>query len=174
MATTTAKKTVRILCSLFSRYGLPRAIASDNGPQFISSIFKAFCKNNEICHKCSAPYHPSTKEEVECFTQSFKTGLRVATGDLQTTLCKFLMHYHSSLHASTGKTPAELMFNRNMQTRLNLIHPLPDKLNDQANISEMKTRQLKVDDLIWTRSYHTEQKWILGKYQRSNDLKTIK
>ena len=32
----------------------------------------------------------------------------VATDDLQITLCKFLMHYQSSPHASTVRTPAEL------------------------------------------------------------------
>ena len=85
MTTTTAEKTVEILRSLFLRYGLPRAIATDNGPQFTSSIFEAFCKNNGICHKRSAPYHPSTNGEAERFVQSFKTGLRTGTGDLQIT-----------------------------------------------------------------------------------------
>ena len=163
MTTTTAKKTVEILRSLFSRYGLPRAIATDNGPQFTSSIFEAFYKNNGICHKRSAPYHPSTNGEAERFVQLFKTGLRTGTGDLQITLCKFLMRYRSSPHTSTGKTPAELMFSRNIRTRLDLIHPVPDKINDQADISETKTRQLKVGDLVWARSHHTEQKWIPGK-----------
>ena len=60
------------------------------------SIFEAFCKNNGICHKRSAPYHPSTNGEAERFVQSFKTGLRTGTGDLQITLCKFLMRYQSS------------------------------------------------------------------------------
>ena len=78
-------------------------------------------------------------------------------------MCKFLMCYRSSPHASTGKTPAELMFNRNIRTRLDLIHPLPDKTNDQADISEMKARQLKVGDLVWVMNYHTEQKWIPDK-----------
>ena len=65
MATTTAEKTVEILRSLFSRKGLPRAIATDNGPQFTSFIFEALCKNNGICHKGSAPYHPSTNGEAK-------------------------------------------------------------------------------------------------------------
>ena len=163
MTTTTAEKTVEILRSLFSRYGLPRAIATDNGPQFTSSIFEAFCKNNGICHERSAPYHPSTNGEAERFVQLFKTGLRTGTGDLQITLCKFLMRYRSSPHASTGKTPAELMFSRNSRIRPDLIHPVPDKIKDQADISEMKTRQLKVGDLVWARCYHTEQKCIPGK-----------
>ena len=110
MATTTAEKIVEILCSLCSRYDLPRAIATNNGPQFTSSIFGASCKNNGVSHKHSAPYHPSANGEAGHFVQSFKTGLKIGTGDLLITLCKFLMGYRSSPHASTGKTPAELMF----------------------------------------------------------------
>ena len=101
------RENCRNLRSLFSRYGLPRTIATNNGPQFTSSTFEAFCKNNGICHKRSAPYHPSTDGEAEHFVQSFKTGLRIETVDLQ---IKFLMHYRSLPHTSTGKTPAELMF----------------------------------------------------------------
>ena len=88
---TTAEKAVEIFLSLFSRYCLPRAIATDNGPQFTYFIFEAFCKNNGICHKPSAPYQPSTNREH--FVKSFMTGLRTGTGDLQITLCKFLMRY---------------------------------------------------------------------------------
>ena len=35
---TTAEKTIEILRSLFSRFGLPNQIVSDNGPQFISGV----------------------------------------------------------------------------------------------------------------------------------------
>ena len=103
-----------MLRSLFARYGLPKIIVTDNGTQFTSSVFESFCRNNGISHKRSAPYHPSTNGEAERFVQSFKTGIKTATGDIQITLCKFLMHYRSSPHAVTGKTPAEVLFSRNI------------------------------------------------------------
>lgn len=156
------EKTVEILRSLFSRYGLPKAIVTDNGPQFTSSIFESFCKNNGIIHKRSAPYHPSTNGEAERFVQSFKTGMRTGTGDLQIMLCKFLMHYRSSPHVSTGKTPAELMFNRNIRTRLDLLHPLPVNSTD-GDVCDKRTRQFKLGDLVWSRSYRNDEKWTPGK-----------
>ena len=162
MTTTTAEKTVEVLRALFSRFGLPKAIVTDNGPQFTSATFESFCKNNGITHKRSAPYHPSTNGEAERFVQSFKTGMKTGTGDLQTILCKFLIRYRSSPHVSTDKTPAELMFNRNIRTRLDLLHPLPDKTTDKGDNSSTKTRQLKVGDFVWARSYHTDKKWIPG------------
>ena len=33
-------------------------------------------------------------------------------------LCKFLRNYRSTPHTSTGKSPAEALFNREMKTRL--------------------------------------------------------
>ena len=38
----------------------------------------------------------------------------------------------------------------------------------------MKTRQLKVGDLVWARSYHTEQKWIPGKITKKNGPRNYK
>ena len=89
MTNTDSNKTVEVLCSLFARYGLPKIIVTDIGTQFTSSIFEAFCKNNGISHKRSAPYHPSTNGEAERFVQSFKTGMKTGTGDIQITCVNF-------------------------------------------------------------------------------------
>ena len=102
MSTTTSERTVEVLRSLFARYGLPQVIVSDNGTQFTSGTFQMFCKNNGIHHKLSAPYHPSTNGEAERFVQTFKTAMKTGQGNLQTTLCQFLMQYHSSPHTVIG------------------------------------------------------------------------
>ena len=60
MTSTTAVKTVDILRSVFSRYGIPDQIITDNGPQFTAEEFKQFCIGNGINHILTAPYHPST------------------------------------------------------------------------------------------------------------------
>ena len=152
MTSTDSNKTVEVLRSLFARYGLPKTIVTDNGTQFTSSVFESFCRNNGISHKCSTLYHPSTNGEAERFVQSFKTGMKTAT-DVQITLCNFLMHYRSSPHAVTGKTPGEMLFGRNIRTRLDLLHPTPEERTDKLITYEVKTCQLKVGDLVWSRNY---------------------
>lgn len=42
VGTVTSRAVIDILQSLFSRWGLPKAITTDNGPQFISTEFSAF------------------------------------------------------------------------------------------------------------------------------------
>jgi hypothetical protein len=56
---TSSTTNINILCDIFSRFGLPYIIVSDNGSQFKFSEFEEFLKSNDIHHKCSAPYHPT-------------------------------------------------------------------------------------------------------------------
>ncbi|KAJ8346504.1 hypothetical protein SKAU_G00279050 [Synaphobranchus kaupii] len=72
MDSTTASKTIQVLRGLFSRYGIPHILVSDNGPQFCSEEFSAFLKSNGVKHIRSAPYHPATNGLAEHFVQTFK------------------------------------------------------------------------------------------------------
>ena len=126
MTSTTAVKAVDILRSVFSRYGIPDQIVTDNSPQFTAEEFTQFCIGNGIKHTLTAPYHPSTNGEAERFVQTFKTfktSMQKHNGALQKNLCQFLLHYRSTPHTTTGKTPAEIMFGRNIKTRMDLLHP---------------------------------------------------
>ncbi|KAG1940200.1 retrotransposable element [Pimephales promelas] len=49
---------INFLDSLFSRWGLPNTITTDNGPQLISAEFTTYLKNKGIRHIRTAYYHP--------------------------------------------------------------------------------------------------------------------
>nr|XP_039248881.1 uncharacterized protein K02A2.6-like [Styela clava] len=76
MSSTNANSTIRVIRSLFARYGLPEYLVSDNGPQFSSHEFANFLKANGIKHKKSAPYHPASNGAAERFVQTFKRAMR--------------------------------------------------------------------------------------------------
>ena len=76
MQTTTSTATIHELRRLFSSYGLPEQLVSDNGPQFVSDEFKVFLKANRVKHIRSAPYHPSSNGLAERFVRTFKRALR--------------------------------------------------------------------------------------------------
>ena len=44
--------------SLFSRWGLPQTITTDNGTQFVSVEFTSYLENRGIRHIRTALYHP--------------------------------------------------------------------------------------------------------------------
>ena len=72
MPTTTATATANALRTIFSKYGLPESIVSDNGPPFQSAEYERFLKLNGIQRILVAPYHPSSNGQAERFVQTFK------------------------------------------------------------------------------------------------------
>ena len=65
LSTTTTEKTLYVLCSMIARHKLPAQLVTDNGPQFISSEFETFMKENGIKHIGTSPYHPASNGEAE-------------------------------------------------------------------------------------------------------------
>ena len=51
MMTTTTEKTIAVLRNLFSPYGLPQQLVSDNGLQFTAADFERFMIANGIYSK---------------------------------------------------------------------------------------------------------------------------
>ena len=72
MSSTTAQHTIDALVAVFSHYGLPDQLVSDNGPQFIPKKVTQFLKRNGIKHILSPAYHPSSNGLAESFVQTFK------------------------------------------------------------------------------------------------------
>ena len=117
-------QTVTVLRRVFSTHGIPEMIVSDNGAAFTSSEFEEFTKRNGIRHLKTTPHHPSTNGLAERAVQVFKQAMRkTESGDLKTKLARFLLHYRTTPHATTGVTPAELLMGRRLRTLLDLMRP---------------------------------------------------
>ena len=90
---------------------------TDNGTQFVSEEFEQFLKNNKIRHISSAPYHPATNGLAERAVQIFKAGMRKITdGSTADCIARILLNYQRTPQTTTGSSPAELMFGRNLRT----------------------------------------------------------
>ncbi|XP_062709117.1 neuronal acetylcholine receptor subunit alpha-9-II-like [Aedes albopictus] len=62
---------------LFSRYGVPVTVVSDNGPQLTAAEFKDFLQKSGVkFHNLSAPYHPATNGQAERYVQTTKDALK--------------------------------------------------------------------------------------------------
>ncbi|UYV67231.1 K02A2.6-like, partial [Cordylochernes scorpioides] len=65
MRETTTRKTIEQLRRLFSSYGLPEELVSDNGPQFTGSEMKGFLEGNGIKQTLIPAYHPQSNGLAE-------------------------------------------------------------------------------------------------------------
>ena len=130
MSSTTASKTIATLRHLFSAYGLPEQLVSDNGPQFVSEEFQTFMKQNGVKHIRCAPYHPSSNGAAERFIQTFKQAMKASEKDghsVSHRLANFLMTYRSTPHTTTNVAPCTLFLQREIRTRFHLLQPDPER-----------------------------------------------
>lgn len=172
MDSTTSSKTIQVLCGLFSRYGIPETLVSDNGPQFTSVEFGHFLKTNGVKHVRSAPFHPSTNGLAERFVQTFKHSLKASKEPipLQQRLDSFLLQYRNTPHSTTKETPAMLFLHRRLRTRLDLLKPSVKLTVEHAQKAQCsyrsfhaKDRDFHVGDSVLVRDYRRgEEKWKTG------------
>ncbi|CAF1301583.1 unnamed protein product [Adineta ricciae] len=147
-----------IIDEIICRYGAPIFILSDNGPQFISSLFNEVCKGLGITRKFTANYHPQTNM-TERVNRNLKTLIAMYTqnspGLWDKQLQKFAFAIRTSINESTGDTPAFLNFGRDPITPLDLI--LTNSPTNTAVITpEHKFLQKYRNELIQTlrNTYH--------------------
>lgn len=65
MPNTDADNTIHTLFQIFTIFGLPEQITSDNGPPFTSTKFEEFCSTYKILHTKSPPYHAQSNGSAE-------------------------------------------------------------------------------------------------------------
>lgn len=172
MSSTTTTKTIQVLRGLFSRYGLPETLVSDNGPQFTSHEFDTFMKSNGVQHIRSAPFHPSTNGLAERFVQTFKQSLKRSTGtaSIQHRLDAFLLMYRNTPHSTTKECPSMLFMHRKLRSRLDLLKPSVTAEVEKAQEKQCayrgmhaKARSFKAGDPVLVRDYGGgEKKWTSG------------
>jgi hypothetical protein len=166
---------IEALRTVFSRFGLPEEIVSDNGTQFTSLIFKSYCESEGIRQRFSAPYHPASNGEAERAVRTFKHGLRsFEAGNWKTDVQRFLLSYRTTPHATTGCTPSELLMGRTVRTRWDLLRPTCHEKVDEAQRRQIdnyagKLRQFEVGDLVWARNFRlAKTSWTEGQIVEVN------
>ena len=172
----TSAATIRVLRRLFANHGIPETIASDNGTPFVSEEFFTFLTNNGVHHVQTAPKHPSSNGLAERAVQTVKHGIKKNQGDdLETRLQKFLLHYRVTPQATTTKSPSELLYRRQIRTKLDLIRPnLARKVKRQQ--SQMKqgadrsssTRTFQRGDSVLVKNFSSGPTWLHGRIQNGS------
>ena len=133
MKSTTTESILKVLDMVFSCFGYPFSLKSDNGTNFVSVNFDAYLRERGIMHVTSPPLWPQANGEVERQNRTLLKALKVAAvekKDWRVELNKFLLAFRSTPHASTGRTPAFLMFGRELRSKL------PELRRDKSVLDE--------------------------------------
>ena len=134
---------VKELENLFCMLGVPDSIFSDNGPQFISSVFKDFVRKWGVTHLTSSPRYPQSNGEAERAVRTVK-GLMDKNMNLQAALCAY-----RDTPLANGYSPAQLLFNRS----LNLMGLMVSKSVDIKRLQQAEFKQREVQTRNFNRRY---------------------
>lgn len=110
-----AKETAEVmLAHVFRLYGFPRDVVSDQGPQFISRVWKEFCALLGATVSLSSGYHPQFNGQTERLNQELETGLRCLVSQSLASWSKHLIwvqYAHNTLPcSSSGLSPFQYIY----------------------------------------------------------------
>ena len=111
----TAERIIRALIDIFSCFGIPAILHSDQGRKFESTILKKTCAGFGIV-KSRTTYHPQGDGMVECFNRMLLQLLRATyvqqQSDRESQLPLLLYVYCTACHTSTHLSPFLLLMGR--------------------------------------------------------------
>lgn len=147
---------VRLVEDVFSRYGLPESLHSDQGSQFESALFQEVCKLFGIQKTRTTPYHPQGDGLVERANRTVKEVLTAYTSEHQRDwdcwLPQTQLAYNTSEHSSTGYTPYFLLFGREARLPLDVLvasphdQPVPQSLPEY--VVDLRSRQTEAFERV--------------------------
>ena len=160
-----ASNTIERLRRVFSIFGLPEHIVSDNGSQFTSEEFKEFLDKNDIQHTKTPTNHPATNGLAERYVGFMKETFKKigkTNESLQSKIDRFLLTYRAT-PTKLGKSPAELLTNRQPRTRFNALRFTKTKQQVKVFQDNMNFKpSFEVEDTVFAKSFGRGAKWVPG------------
>ena len=97
--------------SIFSEYGWPDTVVSDNGPYYTAETFANLMKEYAVNHIPSSPHYPQSNRLEEKFVQIVKN-LFYKAKEEGANMDKYLMIYCNTPLANMAKSPMQMLQQR--------------------------------------------------------------
>ena len=114
-----SKTVIKCLRTVFTRFGVPELMVSDNRKEFVSREVNLWLERQGVRKMESPPYFPRANGLAERAVRTLKSALvtwkeNVYHSDFNTFLQRVLFHHRVSAF-SRGKSPAEIIFGRQLR-----------------------------------------------------------
>ena len=100
--------------TIICRFGIPRALVSDNRKQFDNAKFRDFCFELGIKNYYLSPAHPQSNGQAEVTIRTLKAALKTKLGDLKDKWVEYLPEvlwaYRTTRMSATQETLFSLAF----------------------------------------------------------------
>ena len=156
-----------ILSNWICRFGIPDQIFTDGGKEFSNKILNHICTFLQIAKNKTTPAHPQCNAQVEIVNKSIKKYLATMTEDAldwKPLIPTLAFAYNTTVHSTTGFSPAHLMFGYQPKYSTNMS--LPDGHNDRTNTL---LRHLFLNRQVATKNALQNT----DKYKQRHDAKTV-
>ena len=144
VSSTSASAVIPKLDQLFSTFGAPRVVKSDNGPPFNGEEFAKFACVLGFKHRKVTSFWPRANGEVERFVKTLKKCIKAAKVEgrnWRKELQAILRNYRTTPHASTGVAPAVLLLKRPVRNKLpNHIDPVAEIVRERDSSQKLKMK----------------------------------
>lgn len=139
------ESTINLLVrNIFSLFGPPQCIVTDNHSVFVAKAFNDMCFSWGIKHRCTSPYHPQASH-VERFHRNLRSSLIIFSNDNQSSWDYYIPYiqtaFNGSWHSATKASPSLLFLGRE------LLHPL------------LLSWNINLDDDAYLLPNQMEQRW---------------
>ena len=178
MKTTTLSNVLKRLDNIFSLFGFPQEIITDNGPPWTSSEMDSYFTTRNIKHKTLIPLWPRSNGQAESFMKVINKTIRHSVSsksNIKDALTSTLLNYRNFPHPATGETPLKLFLNRstnigipNAKPQISLMYNTVNEYHEKyigkvvnnANKKCSKERPMfKIGDQVWMKRGKKDNKF---------------
>jgi len=160
---------------LICLHGVPDAVVTDQGPDFLSKVFTSCCKMLKINKLTTTAYHPQANEALERSYRTLAEYLRHYVNEKKQNWDEYLAYglfvYNSSIHTTTGFQPYELMFGRAAKVPHSLSGPPQLCYNYEDYNMEMKQKFQEAHELARQSILKNKQKSKIIYDQNEQEIK---